>query len=162
MELGDWPAVRAIYLEGIRTGHATFESEPPDWARFDATRLAGHRHVAIHDGEVVGWIAASPVSSREVYAGVVEHSVYVTARVGGHGVGRRMLDALIDSTEAAGIWTIQSSIFPQNSASLHLHERAGFRVVGTRERVARMTYGPLENRWRDTVFVERRSAIAGL
>lgn len=159
---GDWPAVRAIYADGIATGHATFEAEPPEWPAFDAGRLPAHRLVArAAGGEVLGWAAVSATSSRPVYAGVVEHSVYVAAAGRGRGVGRLLLDELIASTEAAGIWTLQSAVFPENTASLRLHEAAGFRVVGRRERVARMPYGPLAGRWRDTVLLERRSATPG-
>jgi phosphinothricin acetyltransferase len=155
----DWPAVHEIYASGIATGHATFESEPPSWEHFDATRLPDQRLVAVGaSGQVVGWAAASAVSDRCVYAGVVEHSVYVDPRVQGRGVGRLLLEALVESTEAAGIWTIQSGIFPENLASLALHRAAGFRTVGIRERVGRMTHGPLQDEWRDVVFIERRSA----
>lgn len=159
----DWPAVEAIYAAGIATGHATFESEPPTWAAFDATRLPEHRLVAVDaDDRVLGWAAAVGVSDRCVYAGVVEHSVYVDPAARGRGVGRRLLDALAASTEEAGVWTIQSGIFPENAASLAVHAAAGFRTVGTRERVGKMTYGPLEGRWRDVVLVERRSTRAGV
>lgn len=160
---GHWPEVETIYAEGIATGHATFESEPPTWAQFDAAKLPGHRLVALDaDARVVGWAAASAVSDRCVYAGVVEHSLYVARAAQGHGVGRLLLDALITSTEAAGIWTIQSGVFPENGASLALHRAAGFREVGTRERVALMTHGPLAGRWRDVVLIERRSASVGV
>jgi phosphinothricin acetyltransferase len=152
LEPSDWPAVERIYAEGIATRAATFETEPPTWEQFDAGRLPAHRLVAIEDGEIVGWAAVSPTSERDCYAGVVEHSVYVTADARGRGIGRALLDALVESTEAAGIWTIQSSIFPENEASVRLHERAGFRIVGRRERIAR-----LDGVWRDTVLVERRS-----
>jgi L-amino acid N-acyltransferase YncA len=146
--------VLAIYQAGIDEGDATFETSAPDWEHFDATKLAGHRFVALAGPAVVGWAAASGVSDRCVYAGVVEHSVYVDPRARGRGVGRRLLGALIASTEAAGIWTIQSGIFPENTASLALHKAAGFRVVGTRERIGQH-YG----RWRDVVFIERRSPL---
>ncbi len=153
-----WSEVQAIYAAGIATGHATFESEPPDWDRFELTRLPGHRHVALDtSGRVIGWTAVTPVSSREAYAGVVEDSVYVDPVVRGRGIGRLLLDRLIASTEEAGIWTIQSGIFPENTVSLAVHEAAGFRVVGVRERMAKMTYGPRAQEWRDIVFVERRS-----
>ena len=152
-----WPEVSAIYAEGIATGHATFESKPPDWEDFDVGRLPDHRHVAVEERHVVGWVAASPVSDRCAYAGVVEDSVYVTERARGHGIGLQLLNALINSTEAAGAWTIQSGIFPENRASLRLHELAGFRVVGNRQRLGRMTYGPLAGVWRDVVMIERRS-----
>ncbi|MGW4695751.1 N-acetyltransferase family protein [Kitasatospora cineracea] len=149
--------VLAIYRAGIEEGNATFETAAPSWAAFDAARLPAHRHVALGpDGQVLGWAAASPVSSRPAYAGVVEHSVYVHPDHRGRGVARLLLEALIDSTEAAGIWTIQSSVFPENTASLALHARAGFRTVGTRERVARH-----HGVWRDTVLIERRSPLIG-
>jgi phosphinothricin acetyltransferase len=158
MRADDWPAVRTIYAEGIATGNATFESEPPGWEQFDAGRLSVARLVATTaDGTVAGWTAVSPTSARPVYRGVVEHSVYVGRAVRGHGVGRKLLEAMIDATEAAGIWTIQSSIFEENAASLALHVRLGFRVVGRRERIGRMTHGPWAGQWRDTILIERRS-----
>lgn len=153
-----WPQVRAIYEAGIATGHATFDTEPPDWDRFDSTWLSGHRHVALgSEGPVLGWAAASQVSDRAAYRGVVAHSVYVDPAAAGRGIGRRLLEGLVSSTEGAGIWTIQSGIFPENAASLAVHRAVGFRVVGTRERIARMTYGPLAGQWRDVIAVERRS-----
>ncbi|MCB2174373.1 MAG: GNAT family N-acetyltransferase [Actinomycetales bacterium] len=157
MTAAHWPGVREAYAAGIATGHATFETEPPDWPAFDATRLPGHRWVAVDGDAVLGWAAVSPVSGRAVYAGVVEHSVYVHPGARGMGVGRALLAALLDSTQAAGIWTVQSGIFPENTASLALHAAAGFRVVGTRERVGLMTYGPMAGRWRDVVLVEHRA-----
>jgi phosphinothricin acetyltransferase len=152
LEPSDWPAVERIYAEGIATRAATFETEPPTWEQFDAGRLRDHRLVAIEDGAVVGWAAVSPVSLRECYSGVVEHSVYVAEDARGRGIGIALLEALVASTEASGIWTIQSSVFPENEASVRLHERAGFRVVGRRERIAK-----LDGVWRDTVLVERRA-----
>jgi phosphinothricin acetyltransferase len=144
-----------IYQLGIDGRLATFETEAPTWAEFDASRLSGHRFVALDDdGVVLGWIAVTPVSSRRAYAGVVEHSVYVDPRARGRGVGRALLETLIASTEAAGIWTIQSGVFPENVASLALHRRLGFREVGVRQRVAQ-----LDGRWRDVVLLERRSAV---
>jgi L-amino acid N-acyltransferase YncA len=148
-------AVLAIYQAGIEEGNATFETRVPDWAAFTTARLPAHRFVATAQGRVAGWVAASAVSGRCVYAGVVEHSVYVDAAARGRGTGRRLLDTLIASTETAGIWTIQSGIFPENTASLALHEAAGFRVVGTRERI-----GQHHGRWRDVIFIERRSPAA--
>jgi phosphinothricin acetyltransferase len=145
-------AVLAIYQAGIDEGNATFETRAPGWPAFTAARLPGHRFVATTAAQVTGWVAASAISGRCVYAGVVEHSVYVDPAVRGQGTGRRLLDALIDSTEAAGIWTIQSGIFPENTASLALHRATGFRVVGTRERI-----GQHHERWRDVVLIERRS-----
>jgi L-amino acid N-acyltransferase YncA len=156
-----WPEVERIYRAGIATGHATFESGPPTWEVFDASRLPAHRLVAVEGDAVLGWAAASAVSDRCVYAGVVEHSVYVDPAAQGRGTGRLLLDALASSTEAAGIWTIQSGIFPENAASLAVHAAAGFRVVGTRERVGQMTYGALSGLWRDVVMVERRSTVVG-
>jgi phosphinothricin acetyltransferase len=151
-------AVLAIYQAGLDTGNASFETRAPEWAAFDAARLPGHRHVATDPdgGEVLGWIAVSAVSSRCVYAGVVEHSVYVHPAARGRGVGRALLSALIGSTEAAGIWTIESGVFPENTASLRLHGSEGFRVVGTRERIGRH-----HGRWRDVVLIERRSPAIG-
>lgn len=146
------PEVLAIYQAGLDTGNASFELRAPDWAHWDASHLAAHRFVAVDADRVLGWVAVSPVSSRCVYAGVVELSVYVDPAARGRGVGSALLAALIESTDAAGIWTIQTGIFPENTASLALHERAGFRVVGTRERI-----GQHHGRWRDVVFLERRS-----
>ena len=153
MRDSDAGAVLAIYQAGLDGGQASFETQAPTWSAFDAGRLAAHRYVATGDDDVVlGWVAVSAVSTRPVYAGVVEHSVYVDPVAHGRGVGRVLLDALVTSTEAAGIWTIQSAVFPENTASLALHARAGFRVVGTRERIARH-----HGRWRDVVLLERRS-----
>ncbi len=146
-------AVLKIYRLGIATGNATFETEPPTWATFTTGRLPGHRWVAVDPtGRVLGWVACSAVSDRCVYAGVVEHSVYVHPDARGRGVGRLLLDALIASTEQAGIWTIQSGVFPENTASLALHAACGFHVVGTRERVGRH-----HGTWRDVTLIERRS-----
>jgi phosphinothricin acetyltransferase len=153
MARGDWQAVEAIYAEGIATRQATFETTTPTWAEFDTGRLPGHRLVAIDGDRVVGWAAVSPTSARECYAGVVEHSVYVSSNARGRGVGRALMEALVSSTDEAGIWTIQTSIFPENEASVALHERVGFRVVGRRERIAQ-----LDGQWRDTLLLERRAA----
>jgi L-amino acid N-acyltransferase YncA len=145
--------VLAIYQLGIDEGDATFETSAPTWETFDRSHLPAHRFVALGAEEhVLGWVATVPVSERCVYAGVVEHSVYVDPAARGRGVGRTLLAALISSTEAAGIWTIQSGVFPENTASLALHERAGFRRVGTRERLGRH-----QGRWRDVLLLERRS-----
>jgi phosphinothricin acetyltransferase len=152
MTIAHAAAVLAIYQAGIDDGNATFETRAPGWTEFTAGHLPGHRFVATTAGQVTGWVAASPVSGRCVYAGVVEHSVYVHPGTRGQGIGRRLLDALIASTEAAGMWTIQSGIFPENTASLALHRAAGFRVVGTRERI-----GCHHGRWRDVILIERRS-----
>ena len=157
MTAADWPAVHTIYAAGIATGDATFETEPPTWERFDSSRLADHRLAATDTADtVLGWVAAARVSERAAYRGVVEHSVYVHPDASGGGIGATLLRALIDSTEAAGIWTIQSGVFPENTASLALHERAGFRVVGRRERIGR-----LRGVWRDVILLERRSQTVG-
>jgi L-amino acid N-acyltransferase YncA len=147
--------VLAIYQLGIDEGDATFETAAPAWEAFDRSHLTEHRFVAVDDaGAVLGWVAAVPVSDRCVYAGVVEHSVYVHPDARGRGVGSALLAALVGSTEAAGIWTIQSGIFPENTTSLALHERAGFRRVGIRQRLGRH-----HGQWRDVVLVERRSPV---
>jgi phosphinothricin acetyltransferase len=158
MRPGDADAVLAIYQAGLDGGNASFEMVAPAWERFDAAHLAAHRFVAEdrQTGRVVGWAAVTPISERCVYAGVVEHSVYVDPGCQGQGVGRALLEAMIASTEEAGVWTIQSGIFPENAASLALHGRVGFRVVGTRERI-----GLHHGRWRDVVMVERRSSRVG-
>ena len=147
-------AVLAIYQAGIDEGDATFETRAPAWPEFTAARLPAHRYVARDGADVLGWVAVSPVSGRCVYAGVVEHSVYVHPAARGQGVGRQLLDTLITSTEAAGIWTIQSGIFPENTASVALHHAVGFRDVGIRERIGQH-YG----RWRDVLLLERRSPL---
>ncbi|WP_420405615.1 GNAT family N-acetyltransferase [Nisaea sp.] len=158
----DAPRVLAIYQAGIETGHATFESVAPDWPGFDEKYLPDCRLVAAIGREVVGWVALTPVSKRAVYRGVAEHSLYIAASARGKGIGRRLLEELVDVSERAGFWTLQTSIFPENDASIRLHETCGFRTVGTRERIARMTYGPMEGQWRDTVIMERRSTRTGL
>ncbi|MEU4624856.1 N-acetyltransferase family protein [Actinoplanes sp. NPDC023801] len=156
MRATDAPAVLAIYQAGLDSGDASFEVTAPAWETFDRTRLRAHRLVAVDGaGAVLGWVAVSPVSARPVYAGVVEHSVYVDPATRGRGAGRALLQALIASTESAGIWTIQSGVFPENTASLALHTACGFRVVGVRERVGRHPGRP--GRWRDVVLLERRS-----
>jgi L-amino acid N-acyltransferase YncA len=147
-------AVLGIYQAGIDEGNATFETRAPAWDEFTRDKLADHSFVAVAGGDALGLVAASAVSDRCVYAGVVEHSVYVHPGARGRGVGRRLLGSLITSTEAAGIWTIQSGIFPENTASAALHRAAGFRTVGTRERI-----GQHHGRWRDVVFIERRSPL---
>jgi L-amino acid N-acyltransferase YncA len=154
MTAAHWPAVRAIFEQGIATGDATFETSAPGWEAWDAGHLHGHRLVATLDGLVAGWAALSPVSERRAYAGVAEASVYVATSAAGRGVGRALLDRLVAGAEAAGIWTVQAGIFPENAASLALHRRCGFRTVGVRERL-----GKLDGRWRDVVLLERRSPL---
>ncbi len=156
MAADDWAAVEAIYREGIATGHATFEPEPPTWEQFDSGKLNAGRLVAVDNEKVLGWAALTAVSTRPVYRGVVEHSVYTARDARGNGVGRALLESLLAAADEAGFWTLQSSIFPENAASLALHDRVGFRRVGYRERVGLMTYGPAAQTWRDTVLVERR------
>jgi phosphinothricin acetyltransferase len=147
-----WPAAAAIYLEGIRTGAATFETAAPSWEEWDASHHSEHRLAAMRDGELLGWAALGPVSRRPCYAGVAEVSVYVAEAARGRGVGRQLLSALVAGADAAGLWTLQAGIFPENVASIALHRRCGFRVVGVRERIGR-----LGGEWRDVVVLERRS-----
>ena len=142
----------AIYAEGIATGNATFESQVPAWGAWDAAHLDGHRLVAVRDDEVVAWAALSAVSSRCVYEGVAEDSVYVAARARGKGVGRKLLAELVTRADRGGIWTVQAGIFPENASSVALHRACGFRVVGVRERIGRMN-----GAWRDVVLMERRA-----
>jgi phosphinothricin acetyltransferase len=153
----DWELVRAIYLEGVATGQATFETEAPDWERWDDGHLPQCRIVARSGDGILGWAALSPVSKREAYAGVAEVSVYVAASARGSGVGGALMRALIESSERQGVWTLQSSIFPENHASVALHLKHGFREVGRRERIARR-----HGVWRDTIVLERRSRAVGV
>jgi L-amino acid N-acyltransferase YncA len=154
LEPEDWTAVADIYWDGMRDGLATFETEVPSWEVWDGVHLHHHRLVAEILGEVVGFAALAPVSDRRCYAGVAENTVYVAHDARGLGIGRTLLEALVAGAEEAGIWTIQASIFPENKASLALHERCGFRVVGTRERIAKR-----DGIWRDTLLLERRSEV---
>lgn len=155
MRSDDADRVLAIYQAGIDGRNASFETIAPSWAEFDAGKLPGHRLVAVDEtGTVVGWVAVSLVSVRRAYAGVVEHSVYIDPAVRGRGIGRTLLDALIASCDAGGIWTIQSGVFPENTESLRLHHSLGFRTVGVRERI-----GHHHGVWRDVVLIERRSPV---
>jgi L-amino acid N-acyltransferase YncA len=155
LEAEDWPVVAAIFEEGIATGLATFETATPDWPAWDDSHLPGKlRLVAEEGGEPIGFAALAPVSSREAYRGVVENTLYVSERARGRGVGTQLLTELVRRAEEAGIWTIQTSIFPENLPSLAVHMRAGFRVVGRRERI-----GQLRGVWRDTLLLERRSNL---
>ncbi len=147
----DWPAVETIYAEGIATRQATFETVTPAWVEFDAGKLPSHRLVATDGERVLGWAALSSTSERTCYRGVVENSVYVAQAARGSGVGRALMDALIAGARAAGFWTIETGVFPENEASVALHESLGFRVVGRRERIAE-----LDGRWRDTLLLELR------
>lgn len=157
MRSQDWDTVHAIYLEGIATRNATFEQSAPGWQAWDRGHLPCCRLVARIGDEVLGWTALGPVSSRRVYAGVAEFSIYVAERARGRGIGTALLKALIEASEREGNWTLQSGIFPENTASLRLCQRCGFRIVGTRERI-----GSMDERWRDVVLLERRSAVAGV
>jgi phosphinothricin acetyltransferase len=152
----DWPAVRAIYLEGIATRQATFETQAPSWEAWDASHFPFARLVAREAETVVGWGALSPVSARKAYVGVAEVSVYVAESKRNAGLGRKLLEVLIDESEASGIWTLQAVMFPENSGSVALHRRCGFRDVGYREHIAR-----LDGAWRNTILLERRSPRIG-
>jgi L-amino acid N-acyltransferase YncA/2-polyprenyl-3-methyl-5-hydroxy-6-metoxy-1,4-benzoquinol methylase len=158
MRADDADQVLAIYQAGLDTGNASFETTAPTWDAFTATKLPLHRHVAVDTatGRLLGWVAATAVSSRRVYAGVIEHSVYIRPDTRGRGIATALLHALIGSTETAGVWTIQSGIFPENTASLRLHAKAGFRIIGIRHHI-----GQHHGRWRDVVFIERRSPTVG-
>jgi phosphinothricin acetyltransferase len=157
MTPADWPAVLAIYEEGMTTGNATFEVSPPEWSAWDAIHRPDCRLVARQGDCLVGWTALTPVSHRLVYAGVAEDSIYVAAAARGRGVGRRLLNALIDASEEAGIWTLQAGIFPENVASIALHRACGFQIVGQRSRIALH-----KDVWRDFMLLERRSYRIGV
>jgi phosphinothricin acetyltransferase len=156
LEATDWPHVRAIYLRGIATGQATFETTAPTWEAWAAAHLEFARVVALSDGELCGWAALSPVSKRAAYAGVAEVSVYVAEEFRKRGIGLKLLQRLIAESEQHGIWTLQASVFPENAATVALHQRCGFREVGRRERIGR-----LNGVWRDTMLLERRSQVVG-
>ncbi len=157
MHEADWEDVRRIYLEGIKTGNATFQQDAPSWEEWDKGHVPECRLVARSQGTVIGWAALSPTSSRCVYAGVAEVSVYVSEHHRGGGVGRRLLNRVIEDSETQGFWTLQSGIFPENNASLELHKRFGFREVGRRERI-----GQMNGMWRDVLLLERRSEVVGV
>lgn len=152
----DWESVRCIYLEGIVTGQASFETEAPTWEQWNHAHLPAPRLVALANEKVLGWAALSAVSARLVYAGVAEVSVYVSSEMRGQGIGAALLDRLVKESEKSGIWTLQASIFPENVASISLHQSCGFREVGIRERI-----GKMKGIWRDTVLLERRSKLVG-
>ena len=157
MQATDWEDVRQIYLEGIATKNATFETDAPSWDGWNASHLDECRLVARINDDVVGWAALSPVSSRCVYAGVAEESVYIAASARGQGVGKALMNVLIEHSEAAGFWTLEAGMFPENTASIALHKACGFREIGRRERV-----GQMDGVWRDTVLMERRSHVVGI
>ena len=156
LQPSDWPAIKAIYEEGIATRNATFEDDAPAWEEWDSSHLREGRLVARRGGDVVAWAALTGVSGRCVYSGVAEVSIYVAARARGSGIGTGLLQALIRESESRGFWTLQAGIFPENEASVALHKKCGFRIVGTRERMGRM-----DGRWRDVLLLERRSAAVG-
>lgn len=156
MQDEDWEAVQAIYQEGIATGNATFETDTPEWEEWNRSHLRDCRLIAREGDQVVGWAALTPVSSRCVYSGVAEVSIYVAASARGRNIGKALLQALVEESERAGIWTLQASIFPENVVSIALHKACGFREVGYRERI-----GQIDGGWRDTVLMERRSRIVG-
>lgn len=151
-----YPSVASIYMEGIQTGNATFETQAPSWENWDKKHLSHSRIVAEIENKVAGWAALSPVSERCVYGGVAEVSVYVGNNFKGKGIGKALLLELVKQSEVSGIWTLQSGIFPENVSSIRLHEQCGFRNVGFREKV-----GKMNGVWRDTVLFERRSKIVG-
>jgi|SRR5215469_8100627 len=157
MQAADWPAVERIYLEGIADGNATFETASPGWEKWNLVHHTHSRLVAQENGQVVAWAALTPVSSRQVYRGVAEASIYVAESARGKGIGRRLLIELIRKSELNEIWTLQAGIFPENAASIALHKSCEFREVGVRERI-----GQLGDRWRNTVLLERRSPIVGV
>lgn len=157
MTVEDWPAVRRIYGEGVATGNATFATELPDWQSWDSSHRPNCRLIAGDGKEILGWAALSPVSARQIYAGVAEVSIYVAASVRGTGVGKALLLALIRESERQGIWTLQAGIFPENIASVCLHKSLGFREVGVREKI-----GKMGNVWRNVLLLERRSLSAGI
>lgn len=152
-----WDRVRDIYLEGLATGEASFETRAPDWTEWDRAHLAWPRLVATLRNEVVGWVALCPVSQRKCYAGVAEISIYVAGEARGRGVGTLLLNEAVRASEETGLWTLQAVVFPTNLRSIRLHEACGFRVVGRRQRVAQR-----EGEWRDTLLLERRSAVVGV
>jgi L-amino acid N-acyltransferase YncA len=157
MKAEDWPAVETVYREGIATENATFETESPGWQKWNAEHHTHSRLVARTETEIVGWAALSHVSTRQVYAGVAEVSIYVAAAARGKGIGKALLQALIENSERNGIWTLQAGIFPENATSIALHKSCGFREVGRREKIAN-----LAGKWRNVVLLERRSSIVGV
>jgi len=161
MVADDWEQIRSIYLEGISTGHATFEADAPIWEEWDSSHMHECRLVARTGNDVLGWAALSPASNRCAYSGVAEVSVYVGGKYQGQGIGGELLTSLIDESEKIGIWTLQVGVFPENINSINLHKRYGFREVGRREKLGKMSYGSLEGIWRDIVLMERRSKSVG-
>jgi L-amino acid N-acyltransferase YncA len=157
MEGNDWSAVKSIYGEGIATGDATFEAEAPDWEQWNKSHLRDCRLVAKSAGEIIGWFALSPVSSRCAYKGVAEGSIYIRSSARGQGIGKALLKAAIEESERIGIWTMQRGTFPENKASIAMQKACGFRLVGVRERI-----GCMDGKWRDVILMERRSKVVGI
>jgi L-amino acid N-acyltransferase YncA len=157
MHPNHWPDVKRIYEEGIATGNATFQTTAPEWDEWDNSHIQSSRLIAVDSGQIIGWAALTPVSSRCVYAGVAEVSVYVDSNARGNGVGKKLLQRLIENSESNKFWTLQAGIFPENKASIRIHEENGFRLIGTREKI-----GQMKAIWRDTIFLERRSNKVGI
>lgn len=157
MQPGDWQQVKKIYEEGISTGNATFQTSAPEWDEWNQSHLGHSRITATMNAKIAGWAALTPVSGRCVYAGVAEVSVYVSTEARGNGLGKQLLQRLIEESEVNNIWTLQAGIFPENTVSLKIHEACGFRIIGTRERI-----GQMNGVWRDTILLERRSTKTGL
>jgi len=162
MKPEDWDQVRAIYEEGIATENATFEPMVPEWEKFDSAHVAEPRLVVRVGGRVAAWAALSRVSARKVYAGVAELSIYVGEKYRGKGIGDALLGVLVEASEKAGFWTLQGGIFPENTISIELHKKHGFRVLGIREKVGKMAFGKMKGKWRDVALMERRSKVAGI
>lgn len=157
----DWEQVKLIYQEGILTGNATFENDASDWDKWDSNHIPACRFVARSGAEIFGWAALSPVSNRCVYSGVAEVSVYVCKEYQRQGIGSALLAALVNSSELNGLWTLQAGIFSENTKSIDLHKKLGFREVGIRKKIGKMAYGPYKGFWRDVVLLERRSKTVG-
>jgi phosphinothricin acetyltransferase len=158
----DWNQVRVIYEEGIATENATFEPMVPEWEKFDSAHVAEPRLVVRVGGQVAAWAVLSRVSIRKVYAGIAEVSIYVGERFRRKGIGDALLGALVEASEKAGFWTLQGGIFPENTISIELHKKHGFRVLGIREKIGKMAFGKLQGKWRDVVLMERRSKVTGI
>ncbi len=162
MSFADWPMVKEIFLEGVTTGNATFEDDSPEWEEWDSSHIKECRYVARNGNKILGWAALTPLSDRCIYAGVAEISVYVAKESQGIGIGKKLLSSLINGSEQIGIWTLQAGVFAENIASIVIHKKLGFREIGYREKLGKMSYGPFKGKWRDVVLFERRSRITGV